>query len=105
MECQWHPDIDALSFQPERHGGRSFVHRRAFQTLLSFPPSVEDCQNYFLARRAAFQAAAAAKVTRDGIDLRANFHLNSRDLERALVLTPEGNPQIICHNNHIVVSF
>jgi hypothetical protein len=86
MQCHWHPDIDALSFQPEQHGGRSFVHRRAFQTLLNFPPSVEDCQNYFLARLATFQSAAAAKIARDRVEFTANFHLNSRDIKRSLAL-------------------
>jgi hypothetical protein len=84
MECRWHPDIDALSFQPERHSGRCFIHRRAFGTLLSFPPSVEDCRNYFIARVVAFQVAAAGKVARERLEPAANFHLNSRDVKRAL---------------------
>ena len=84
MQCRWHPDIDALSFQPERHSGRCFIHRRALQTLLGVLPSVEDCQNYFMARVAAFQVAAAAKVARDRLAPTANFHLNSRDIKRAL---------------------
>ena len=79
MQCRWHPDIDALSFWPECHPGRCFIHRRAFQTLMGVPPSspVEDCQNYFMIRVAAFQVAAAAKIARDLLDPLANFHLNS----------------------------
>ena len=84
MECRWHTDIDALSFRPPEHEGRGFVHRRAFQTLLSFPPSIEACQDYFMAHVAAFQAAAAAKIARERLETAANFHLNSRDIRRAL---------------------
>jgi hypothetical protein len=84
MQCRWHPDIDALSFQPEQHLGRCFIHRRAFQTLLGAPSSIEDCQNYFIAHVVAFQVAAAAKVARDRLEPAANFHLNSRDIKRAL---------------------
>ena len=84
MQCRWHPDIAALSFQPEQHSGRCFIHRRAFKTLLGVLPSAEDCQNYFMARVAAFQVAAAAKIGRDLLDPVANFHLNSRDIKRAL---------------------
>lgn len=85
MQCRWHPDIDALSFLPEQHTGRCFVHRRAFQTLLDFPPSAEDCQDFFMTRQPAFQAAAAAKIARDRLEPPANFHLNSRDIKRSLV--------------------
>jgi len=85
MECRWHPDIDALSFQPAQHAGRSFVHRRAFATLLNSSPSVEDCQEYFLARSAVFEAAAAAKIECDRLEATAHFHLNSRDIRRALL--------------------
>lgn len=84
MQCRWHPDIGALSFQPDQHTGRCFIHRRAFQTLLGFPPSVEDCQNYLMSRVVAFQTAAAAKIARDRLDPVANFHLNSRDIKRVL---------------------
>jgi hypothetical protein len=37
-----------------------------------------------MARVAAFQVAAAAKIARDGLEPAANFHLNSRDIKRAL---------------------
>jgi hypothetical protein len=85
MECRWHPDIDALSFRPREHEGRGFVHRRALQTLLGgVPVSAEACENYFLGRLAAFQSAAVAKIARDRLGPTANFHLNSRDIKRAL---------------------
>jgi hypothetical protein len=86
MQCRWHPDIDALSFRPPQHTGLCFIHRRAFRTLLGVPssPSIEDCQNYFMAGVAAFQVAAAAKIARDRLEPTVNFHLNSRDIKRAL---------------------
>ena len=84
MQCRWHPDIDALSFQPAQHSGRCFIHRRAFQTLLGAAPSVEDCQKYFIAHAVAFQVAAEAKIAHDRLEPAANFHLNSRDITRAL---------------------
>jgi hypothetical protein len=33
---------------------------------------------------AAFQVAAAAKIARDRLEPTVNFHLNSRDIKRAL---------------------
>jgi len=35
----------------------------------------------------AFQVAAAAKIARDRLEPTANFHLNSRDIRRALAPT------------------
>ncbi|MFL6603362.1 MAG: hypothetical protein ACJ8R9_18810 [Steroidobacteraceae bacterium] len=84
MQCRWHPDIQALSFELGQHAGRCFVHRRAFQTLLGFAPSSEDCENYFVAQYLAFHSAAAAKIVACKLESPANFHLNSRDIKRSL---------------------
>jgi hypothetical protein len=84
MPSTWRPDLDSLSFRPQGHGGHCVVHRRAFQTLLGFRPSPEDCAACFAERRAAFHRAAAAKIIRVSLHKDANFHLTSRDVARAL---------------------
>jgi hypothetical protein len=76
----WRADVDSLAFQPPNHAGRCFIHRRAFVTLCG-ANTVEDCERYFLANRAAIFHAAAAKCS--NLDQQANFHLNSRDIGRA----------------------
>jgi len=86
MPGEWRSDIDSLSFQPQGHTGRCVVHRRAFQTLQGFKPTPEDCVAYYLRERAAFQRAAAAKISRAALPAGANFHLTSRDVLRAVEL-------------------
>jgi hypothetical protein len=80
----WRVDVDALAFLPEGHGGLCMVHRRAFRTLLKREPKPADCESFFGAHRAAFEAAAQAKILRAPVGAGANFHLNSRDLRREL---------------------
>lgn len=62
------------------------VHRRAFRTLLGFNPTPEDCESFFGAHRAAFEAAARAKILEKNIVSGLNFHLTSRDVARQLKL-------------------
>jgi hypothetical protein len=83
MSSAWRSDLDSLSFQPQGHAGHCIVHRRAFQTLLGFKPTPEQCAACYLQRHDAFQRAAAAKITRAGLTHGANFHLTSRDVLRA----------------------
>ena len=80
----WRNDIDALAFEPEGHAGICTVHRLAFRTLLGRVPMPGDCMAYFAAHERAFQAAAAAKISRRGLAPGANFHLTSRDAARAI---------------------
>ena len=80
----WRHDIDALAFQPADHTGICMVHRRAFRTLLRAAPSPQQCVDFFIAHRGAFQAAARAKVLRANVEETANFHLTSRDVTRQL---------------------
>jgi hypothetical protein len=77
-------DINSLGFQPPGHGGTCVVHRRAFVTLLGRTPSPADCLTWFEEHRAAFEMAAAAKISRATLSAAANFHLTSRDIRRAL---------------------
>lgn len=91
----WRTDADALAFQPECHRGLCFVHRLAFRSLLgdarSAPggaPAPADCEAYFSTHHSAFQRAAAEKIARTGTPSERNFHLNSRDIRRALPQTP-----------------
>lgn len=83
--ASWRHDVDSLCFQPAGHGGQCFIHRRAFATILGFEPTPEDCAACFQQRLAAFEAAAAAKIRRAAVAADASFHLNSRDVLRAIV--------------------
>jgi hypothetical protein len=80
----WRADIDALAFWLEQHGGACMVHRHAFRTLLRRTPGTEDCLAFYRDHRAAFHAAAAAKLQRGGVTEHATFHLTSRDLRRQM---------------------
>ena len=97
MLCVWRADIDSLQFKPQGHDGWCVVHRRAFRTLLAVEPSSEDCQAWFAVHSAAFQRAAAVKVTRAALPTDANFHLTSRDVSRAL-RAPLPNGQILVNH-------
>ena len=79
----WRADADSLVFQLPDHVGQCFIHRRAFVTLCA-AETAEDCQRYYLAHRAAIFRAAAAKLQRPRAHREANFHLNSRDIARAV---------------------
>lgn len=79
----WRSDIDSLSFQPRGHGGQCVIHRRAFATILGFQPTPDDCTGCFQQRLPAFEAAAAAKISRAALATDVNFHLTSRDILRA----------------------
>jgi hypothetical protein len=85
MAGTWRPDIDSLSFQPHGHVGQCVVHRRAFATILGFEPTPDDCAACFQQRLAAFEEAAAAKISSAALATDANFHLTSRDILRAVV--------------------
>jgi hypothetical protein len=85
MAATWRPDVESLCFQPAGHDGPCFIHRRAFATILGFEPTPEDCTACFQQRLATFEAAAAAKIRRAALAGDASFHLNSRDVLRALV--------------------
>jgi len=83
-DALWRPAIDALVFRPVGHAGNCAVHRLAFRALLGRTGAPGDCLAYFAAHRPAFERAAAAKIARRGLDVAANLHLTSRDVERAL---------------------
>lgn len=82
----WRNNIEALTFQPDGRQEYCVVHRRAFRTLLGFDPTPEDCEIFFCANRAAFEAAASAKIVEKNIVSGLNFHLTSRDVARQLKL-------------------
>jgi hypothetical protein len=82
----WRSHIEALAFQPAGRQEDCVVHRRAFRTLLGFDPSPEECEAFFRANRAAFEAAASAKVLEKDLASGVNFHLTSRDVARQLRL-------------------
>lgn len=80
----WREDIESLAFHPDRHFGRCLVHRLAFRTLIGEDTCATDCQRYFAMHEAAFRQAAAIKIAAKGLASADNFHLNSRDILRAL---------------------
>jgi len=81
----WRIDIDSFTFRPVDYGGVCVVHRRAFETLVGVPLSAVTCQEYFSSNLDAFQAAAAAKISRDELTQGVAFHLTSRDIRRYLI--------------------
>ena len=83
MSSAWRSDLDSLSFRTEGHTGHCMVHRRAFQTLLGFKPTPEECAAYYQREQARFQRAAATKISRAALPNDAHFHLTSRDVLRA----------------------
>jgi hypothetical protein len=92
MSSAWRSDLGSLSFQPQGHAGHCIVHRRAFETLLGFKPTPEECADCYLREHAAFQRAAAAKISRAALAKDANFHLTSRDVLRACKSTVRPEP-------------
>jgi hypothetical protein len=80
----WRIDIDSFTFRPADHEGICVVHRRAFETLVGAPLTAVACEEYFSSNLDAFQAAAAAKITRVALTPGAAFHLTSRDIKRYL---------------------
>lgn len=84
VPAAYRDDINSLGFRPPGHSGTCVVHRRAFATLLGRSPSPADCLTWFEEHRAAFESAAAAKISRNALPAAANFHLTSRDIRRAL---------------------
>jgi hypothetical protein len=79
----WRADVDSLVFQPPDHAGHCFIHRRAFVTLCA-AETIEDCQRYYVSHQAAIFQAAAAKLQQSNANRETNFHLNSRDIARAV---------------------
>ena len=92
MSSAWRSDLNSLSFQPQNHAGQCIVHRRAFQTLLGFKPTPQECTAYYLQSPEAFERAAAAKISRAALPAHANFHLTSRDVVRAGKAPPVSAP-------------
>lgn len=80
---EWRADIDALEFTSP-NGEPCFVHRLAFRCMLDETPTPRLCLAFFDERRAAFLEASGRQL--DSVSVVAPFHLNSRQLRRALGL-------------------
>lgn len=83
VSSTWRSDLNSLSFQPDNHAGQCLIHRRAFQTILGFQPTPEQCAACYIELRHVFQQAAAVKIRRAALTSDARFHLTSRDVLRA----------------------
>ena len=88
----WRSDIDALAFPANGNAASCVVHRRAFRTLMGAEPSPAACEAFFRANRAAFEAAASAKIREKRVARALNFHLTSRDVARQLGSSSAGRP-------------
>jgi hypothetical protein len=86
--CFWREDIDSLAFRITGHGGLCVVHQLALRTVIGHLPDPAEALAYWETRRAVFERAAAAKITRTRVIPGANFHLNSRELEDAGAASP-----------------
>lgn len=80
---EWRTDLDALVFAVPG-GGRCFVHRLAFRTLLGKPPAANDCLRFFAANSQTFLAAARARCNSVQMGEHAAFHLTSRQIRREM---------------------
>jgi hypothetical protein len=80
---EWRADLDALVFAVPG-GGRCFVHRLAFRTLLGRRPAPDDCLRFVAENSATLLAAAAER--RAGLSMEGHFafHLTSRQIRRQL---------------------
>ncbi|CAN7694575.1 hypothetical protein LJR231_005698 [Phyllobacterium sp. LjRoot231] len=87
LAAKWREDLDALQFGAVNHGGVCIVHRLAFRRLLGFTPDRDDCIAYFAGHVTAFGAAASAKIAVRRMLPACNFHLDSRDIRRQLLIT------------------
>jgi hypothetical protein len=88
MTAIWREDIDSLAFRPAGQDAWCMVHRRAFHALAGGDATPSACLAVFHAHSAAFERAARAKQARTTPAAGANFHIDSRDLRRALDVAP-----------------
>jgi hypothetical protein len=76
--------LDAFVFIPRSHVGRCVVHRRALRALMGVDPSPSDSLAFLAEHAEALELAARTKIERLDLSREAHFHLNSRDLRRAM---------------------
>lgn len=84
-DANWRDDIASLVFSIPEHGAICAIHRGAFRTLLGTDPTPAACRDHFERHRAAFLAAARAKIACKRIAAGTNLHLTSRDIARKLL--------------------
>lgn len=80
---EWRADVDALVFAVTG-GGRCFVHRFAFRTLLGRRPAQDECLRFFAQNRWSFLAAAMERRGALSTEGEPAFHLTSRHIRRHL---------------------
>lgn len=82
--AHWSDELDALRFAVPGHGAFCAVHRLAFKAVLGTSPERQAALTFFLDHKAAFTAAALAKIKRANLPAGRSLHLNSRDIRRAI---------------------
>ena len=85
----WRGEIDAVDFHVDG-GYRFVVHRNVFRTLRGSSAAGDVCGAFAEAHGDAFLAAAAARIASAPSETTRAFHLNSRQVRRAM----EGAPSM-----------
>lgn len=83
MDAVWRGEIDAVEFHVEG-GYRFVVHRNVFRTLTGAPAVPEVCVAFVDAHAEAFLVAARARILEAASASTTAFHLNSRQVRRAM---------------------
>lgn len=79
----WRAEIDAVEFHLDG-AYRVVVHRNVFRTLRGSPAAPEVCIAFVEAHAEAFLAAARARLAEAASASMTAFHLNSRQVRRAM---------------------
>lgn len=94
--AEWSEELDALRFAVPGHGAPCAVHRLAFKAVLGASPAEEAALAFFRDHKAAFLAAAFAKIKRANLPAGRSLHLNSRDIRRAIAGEGEESVARVC---------
>ena len=84
MGAMWRAEIDAVEFYVDREY-RFVVHRNVFRTLRGTPAEPEVCLAFLEANADAFLVAAHVRMNAATSPSTKAFHLNSRQLRRAMM--------------------
>ncbi|TCP85225.1 hypothetical protein C8J31_107192 [Rhizobium sp. PP-CC-2G-626] len=85
MGAVWRAEIDAVEFHLDG-GYRFVVHRNVFRTLRGSPAAPEVCVAFVEANAEAFVVAGRARIAEAASASTRAFHLNSRQVRRAMTI-------------------
>jgi hypothetical protein len=83
-DARWNVERQAVEFGVEigEYRGVIRVPRRAFQRLLSEPPTPERCLETYYLQRTRFESIAERKIRRRQLTEDGNVEITGRDLRR-----------------------